>query len=273
MISLKNASQIAKMRDAGKILREVEDEVRLAIRPGVTTAELDVLAEKLIRKHHAIPSSLHYEGYPCTICASINDEVVHGIPSESRVLRNGDIISVDCTLLLDGWQADSAFTVGVGEISEKARKLIQVTEECFWEGVRQCVVGNRLGDVGHAVEAHAVANGFAAIRDFTGHGIGRQMHEDPAVNNYGEPHRGLRLRAGMTLAVEPMICEKDWHVTVDEDGWCARTRDHGLCAHYEHTIAILADGLPEILTLPGFDWNAEAREGDLRKGESREEAE
>ena len=257
MISLKNPNQIAKMREAGKILREVEDEVRLAIKPGVTTAELDIMAERLIRKNHAIPSSLHYEGYPCSICASINDEVVHGIPSDRRVLKDGDIISVDCTLLLDGWQADSAFTVGVGTISPEAEKLIRVTEECFWKAARQCVVGNRLGDVGHAVQAHAEANGFTPIREFTGHGIGRAMHEDPAVYNYGEPGKGMRLRQGMTLAVEPMIAAGDWHLSVDEDGWCARTVDHSLTAHYEHTIAITEEGLPEILTLPGFVWEAE----------------
>jgi len=257
MISLKNTAQIAKMREAGKILREVEDEVRLAIRPGVTTAELDVLAERLIRKHHAIPSSLHYEGYPCSICASLNDEVVHGIPSDRRVLKEGDILSVDCTLLLDGWQADSAFTAGVGTISEEAEKLIRVTEECFWKAVRQCVVGNRLGDVGHAVQAHAEANGFTPIREYTGHGIGREMHEDPAVYNFGEPGRGLRLRKGMTLAVEPMISAGGWHLSIDEDGWCARTVDHSLTAHYEHTIAITEEGFPEILTLPGFDWEAQ----------------
>ncbi len=255
MISLKNPGQIAKMRDAGKILREVEDEVRLAIRPGVSTAELDELAERLIRRNHAIPSSLHYEGYPCSICASINDEVVHGIPSERRVLQDGDIVSIDCTLLLDGWQADSAYTVGVGSISDEAAALIRVTEECFWKGVRECVNGNRLGDVGYAIDAHARANGFSAIRDFTGHGIGKQMHEDPAVFNYGEPGRGLRLRRGMTLALEPMIAAGDWHLSVDDDGWCARTVDHSLCAHYEHTIAITEAGYPEILTLPGFDWN------------------
>ncbi len=254
MISLKNASQIAKMREAGKILREVEDEVRLAVKPGVTTAELDVLAERLIRKHRAIPSSLHYEGYPCSICASLNDEVVHGIPSDRRILKEGDILSVDCTLLLDGWQADSAFTVGVGTISEEAEKLIRVTEECFWKAARLCVVGNRLGDVGHAAQAHAEANGFTPIREFTGHGIGRAMHEDPAVYNVGEPERGMRLRAGMTLAVEPMISAGDWHLSVDDDSWCARTVDHSLTAHYEHTIAVMEEGLPEILTLPGFNW-------------------
>ena len=189
MISLKNPGQIAKMREAGKILREVEDEVREHIRPGVSTAELDILAEKLIRKNGAIPSSLHYEGYPCSICASINDEVVHGIPSERRVLKDGDVISIDCTLLKDGWQADSAFTVGVGEISEEARKLIRVTEECFWKGVRQCIAGNRLGDVGHAIDTHARQNGFSVIREFTGHGIGKEMHEDPSVFNFGDPGR------------------------------------------------------------------------------------
>jgi len=256
MISLKNAAQIEKMRDAGKILWEVEQEVRQAIRPGVTTAELDVLAERLIRKNRAIPSSLHYEGYPCSICASLNDEVVHGIPSDRRVLKEGDILSVDCTVLFDGWQADSAFTAGVGEISEEAQKLIRVTEECFWKAVRQCIAGNRLGDVGHAVEAHARANGFTPIREFTGHGIGRAMHEDPAVYNFGEPGHGMRLRKGMTLAVEPMISAGDWHLSVDEDGWCARTVDHSLTSHYEHTIAITEEGLPDILTLPGFSWEA-----------------
>ncbi len=256
MISLKNPIQIGKMRDAGKILYEVEQTLREAIRPGVSTAELDVMAEKLIRRNHAIPSSLHYEGYPCSICASINDEVVHGIPSERRILKEGDIVSIDCTLLLDGWQSDSAFTAGVGTISPEAEKLIRVTEECFFLGVRQCVVGNRLGDVGHAIQQHAQQNGFSPIREFTGHGIGREMHEDPAVYNFGEPGRGIRLRRGMTLAVEPMICQRDWHLTIDDDGWCARTVDHGLCAHYEHTVAVNEDGLPEILTLPGHTWEA-----------------
>jgi methionyl aminopeptidase len=258
MISLKNPTQIGKMRDSGKILYEVEMEVRQAVRPGVTTAELDVLAERLIRKHKAIPSSLHYEGYPCSICTSLNDEVVHGIPSDRVVLKEGDILSVDCTLQYDGWQADSAFTVGVGKISEQAEKLIRVTEECFWLGARQCVVGNRLGDVGHTIGEHARKNGFHPIRDYTGHGIGREMHEDPAVYNYGDPGRGLRLRRGMTIALEPMIAAGDSRLCIDEDGWCARTVDHSLCAHYEHTIAIMDSGLPEILTLPGHSWEENA---------------
>ena len=254
MISLKNAAQIEKMRAAGKLLYEVEQQVRKAIRPGVTTADLDVLAEQLIRRGGAIPSEKGYEGYPCSICASVNDEVVHGIPSDIRVLREGDIITVDCTLELDGWQADSAFTVGVGAISREALALIVATEQSFWQGVRQCVVGNRLGDVGHAIEQHVKARGFAPIRDYTGHGIGRAMHEDPSVFNFGEPGRGIRLRKGMTIAVEPMIVQGDWHILNDADGWTVRTRDGKLCSHYEHTIAINESGLPEILTLPGFSW-------------------
>ena len=254
MIILKNPAQIDKMREAGKILREVEDRIRDAVKPGVTTADLDVLAEQLIRKAGAIPSEKNYEGYPCSICASVNDMIIHGIPSDTVVLKEGDIISIDCTLKLDGWQSDSAFTVGVGSISPEAQKLIRVTEECFWEGVRQCVVGNRLGDVGHAIERHARDNGFATIHEYTGHGIGREMHEDPAVYNYGEPGRGLRLRRGMTLAVEPMVVQGDRHITTDADGWGVRTRDHLLSAHYEHTIVINESGYPEILTLPGYRW-------------------
>ncbi|MBQ9252857.1 MAG: type I methionyl aminopeptidase [Clostridia bacterium] len=254
MISLKNPAQIQKMKDAGKLLYEVEQQVRAQIKPGVTTADLDVLAEQLIRKGGGIPSEKGYEGYPCSICASVNDVVVHGIPSDKMVLKEGDIVSIDCTLVLNGWQADSAFTVGVGQISEEARKLIIATEECFWEGIRQCVVGKRLGDVGHAVDSHAQANGFTVIRDYTGHGIGREMHEDPSVFNYGEPGRGLRLRQGMTIAVEPMVVQGDWHITNDNDGWTVRTRDHKLCSHYEHTIAINASGYPDILTLPEFSW-------------------
>lgn len=257
MIILKNSSQISMMRDAGKVLYEVLQSLREVIKPGITTKEIDTLAEQLIRKQHAIPSELNYEGYPASICASINDEVVHGIPSTKRVLKEGDIISIDCTVLLNGWQADSAFTMGVGQISPEAEKLIRVTEECFWKGVRKAVVGNRLGDVGSAIQRHANANGYNPVRDYTGHGIGREMHEDPAVYNFGEPGRGLRIRRGMTLAVEPMICQGDWHLLDDDDGWTVRTRDHLLCSHYEHTIAVTEDGYPEILTLPGYVWKEE----------------
>ncbi len=257
MISLKNPDQIGKMREAGALLYEVLQKLRSAVKPGVSTAALDVYAEQLIRKNHAIPSSLHYEGFPASICASVDDQVVHGIPSEKQILQEGQIISIDCTLLLDGWQADSAFTVGVGEISAEAQSLIEITEQCFWKGVRQAVAGNRLGDIGHAVQSWAEGHGCGVIRDLTGHGIGREMHEDPPVYNVGEPGRGLRLRKGMTICVEPMICAGDWRVKVDDDEWGIRTRDGSLCAHYEHTIAINESGLPEILTYPGFTWDKE----------------
>ena len=256
MISLKNPDQIAKMRVAGALLYEVLQQVRAAVKPGVTTAQLNNLAEKLIRRSHAIPSFLNYEGYPASICASVDDAVVHGIPSTKQVLREGQIISIDCGLILDGWQADSAFTVGVGEISAEAQKLIDVTEECFWRAARQAVAGNRLGDVGHACQELAESHGYGVIRDLTGHGIGREMHEDPPVYNFGTPGKGLKLRKGMTIAIEPMISAGDWRVTCDADQWCYRTRDRSLCSHYEHTIAI-GDGLPEILTYPDFVWKEE----------------
>jgi len=258
MISLKNPDQIAKMRVAGALLYEVLQQVRAAVKPGVTTQQLNDLAEKLIRKNHAIPSFLHYEGYPASICASVDDAVVHGIPSAKQVLKEGQIISIDCGLVLDGWQADSAFTVGVGEISEAAQRLINITEECFWRSARQAVAGNRLGDVGYACQSYAEANGCGVIRDLTGHGIGREMHEDPPVYNFGVPGKGLKLRKGMTIAIEPMISAGDWRVTCDPDRWCYRTRDRSLCSHYEHTIAINEGGLPEILTYPDFVWKEEA---------------
>ena len=257
MISLKNPDQIAKMRKAGALLYEVLQKVREAVKPGVSTAALDAYAEELIRKNHAIPSFLGYEGYPASICASVNDAVVHGIPSDKQILKEGQIISIDCGLILDGWQSDSAFTVGVGEISAEAQRLIDVTEQCFWRAARQCVAGNRLGDVGYACQSLAEAHGYGVIRDLTGHGIGREMHEDPAIYNFGVPGKGLRLRKGMTIAVEPMISAGDWRVTCDADQWCYRTRDRSLCSHYEHTLAINEDGLPEILTYPDFVWKEE----------------
>lgn len=180
--------------------------------------------------------------------------MVHGIPSEKQILREGQILSIDCGLVLDGWQADSAFTMGIGEISPEAQRLIDVTEQCFFAGARQAIAGKRLGDVGHAVQQVAESNGYGVIRDLTGHGIGREMHEDPPVFNYGTPDRGLRLRKGMTIAIEPMISAGDWHITCDADQWCYRTRDRSLTSHYEHTIAINEDGLPEILTYPDFKW-------------------
>ena len=252
MIYLKNAQQLDCMRRSGALLYDVLCRIREAIKPGMSTAELDVYAEQLIRKHKAIPSFLDYQGYPASICASINDEVVHGIPSETAILKEGDILSVDCGLILDGWQSDSAFTVGVGKISAEHQKLIDVTEECFFKGIRQAIAGNHIGDIGHAVQSHAESFGYGVIRDLTGHGIGRNMHEDPSVPNFGRPGHGTRLRAGMTLAIEPMIAMGDYHVAELEDGWTIVTEDGSFCSHYEHTIAINEKGLPEILSFPGY---------------------
>ena len=258
MIYLKNAQQLDCMRRSGALLYEVLCRLREAIKPGMSTAELDVYAEQLIRKHKAIPSFLDYQGYPASICASINDEVVHGIPSETAILKEGDILSVDCGLILDGWQSDSAFTVGVGKIAPEHQKLIDVTEECFFKGIRKAIAGNHIGDIGHAVQTHAESFGYGVVRDLTGHGIGRNMHEDPSVPNFGRPGHGTRLRAGMTLAIEPMIAMGDYHVAELEDGWTIVTEDGSFCSHYEHTIAINEKGLPEILSFPGYVLTEEA---------------
>ena len=252
MIYLKNAQQLDCMRRSGALLYEVLCRLRETIKPGMSTAELDVYAEQLIRKHKAIPSFLDYQGYPASICASINDEVVHGIPSETAILKEGDILSVDCGLILDGWQSDSAFTVGVGKISAENQKLIDVTEESFFKGIRKAIAGNHIGDIGHAVQTHAESFGYGVVRDLTGHGIGRNMHEDPSVPNFGRPGHGTRLRAGMTLAIEPMITMGDYHVAELDDGWTIVTEDGSFCSHYEHTIAINEKGLPEILSFPGY---------------------
>lgn len=249
MISLKTEAQLQKMREAGALLHRVMEALRSRIAPGVTTLELDALAEEMIRSAGASPSFKGYDGFPATICASPDDHVVHGIPS-GKPLREGQLISVDCGVILDGWQSDSAFTAAVGEIPKEAQDLIRVTEECFWIGIEHAREGNRLGDVGSAIQRHAEAHGYGVIRDLCGHGIGRAMHEDPSVPNYGEPGRGIRLREGMTLAIEPMIALGTWRVYRAEDGWAVITLDHKPCAHYEHTIAVTR-GAPEILSLPG----------------------
>lgn len=253
MITIKNIDQIALMRSAGHLLYDVLCRLREAVKPGETTAAIDAYAEELIRRNHAIPSFLNYSGYPKSICASIDDEVVHGIPSEDIELKEGQILSIDCGLILNGWQADSALTVPIGQVSEDRLKLIKVTEECFWKGIAQALNGGHIGDIGEAVQNYAESFGYGVVRDLTGHGIGRKMHEDPAVPNYGERGHGTHLRPGMTIAVEPMIAMGTWRVHQLADGWTMVTNDHAPCSHYEHTIAIRKDGLPEILTLPSGD--------------------
>ena len=251
MITIKSAEEIGKMRKAGALLNEVLDQLKTMIEPGVTTAHLDREAERLIRDAGAIPSFKGYEGFPASICASVNDEVVHGFPTD-KPLKEGSIVSIDCGLILDGWQSDSAFTAPVGKIDEEIARLIRVTEECFWLGAKQVREGNRLGDVSHAVQEHAEKNGYGVIRDLCGHGIGREMHEDPNVPNFGPAGRGVRLKPGMVIAIEPMIARGRWPIYVDDNGWTVITRDHSWCSHYEHTVAVTT-GEPEILSYPGAD--------------------
>lgn len=250
MISIKNPRQLERMREAGALLHEVLTAVRSFIEPGRTTRQISVYAEGLIRKHGAVPSFLHYQGFPQSLCTSLNEQVVHGIPDDT-ILQEGSILSIDGGLILDGWQSDSAFTVGIGKIDEKAQQLIDVTEQSFFEGIKQARAGHHISDIGHAIEAYVEAYGFTPVRSLCGHGIGRELHEDPEVPNYGAPGRGARLRPGMTIAVEPMIVTGDWPVHILDDGWTVVTSDGGLCAHYEHTIAI-TDGAPEVLSLPGY---------------------
>ena len=251
MITIKSAEEIGKMRKAGALLHEVLDQLKTMIEPGFTTAHLDQEAERLIRGAGAIPSFKGYEGFPASICASVNDEVVHGFPTD-KPLKEGSIVSIDCGLILDGWQSDSAFTAPVGKIDEEIARLIRVTEECFWLGAKQVREGNRLGDVSHAVQEHAEKNGYGVIRDLCGHGIGREMHEDPNVPNFGPAGRGVRLKPGMVIAIEPMIARGRWPIYVDDNGWTVITRDHSWCSHYEHTVAVTT-GEPEILSYPGAD--------------------
>ncbi|MCL1965210.1 MAG: type I methionyl aminopeptidase [Firmicutes bacterium] len=245
MITLKTAEQAAKMRAAGHLLERVMEAVCSAALPGVTTGHLNKIADQMIRDAGAVPSSYGYKGFPASICTSVNSVVVHGIPGDEPVLE-GSIIGLDCTISLDGWQADMARTVAVGRISKEAERLIAVAERCFFEALAQCRVGNRLGDIGHAVQACAESEGFSVVRALCGHGIGRAMHEDPEVSNVGEAGRGMRLRPGMTLAVEPMINMGGYEVTVN--GWDVKTLDGSLSAHYENTV-LITHGAPEVLTM------------------------
>ena len=235
------------MREAGRLVGEVLTELTARVKPGVTTAELDELAEARIRKAGATPAFKGYHGYPATICASINEEVIHGIPSGRRVLNEGDVISIDVGASLDGYFGDSAVTLAVGKVSEEAATLLRVTEESLFKAIDRVRPGGRISDIGHAVQAHVEAYGFSVVREFVGHGIGQRMHEEPQVPNYGEPGRGPRLTEGMVLAIEPMVNAGKPAVKVLGDGWTAVTRDRSLSAHFEHTVAVTVNG-PWILT-------------------------
>jgi len=235
------------MHRAGHLVGEVLMALAARVAPGVTTAELDELAEKKIMDAGAVPAFKGYHGYPASICASINEEVIHGIPSGRRALNEGDIISIDVGVSLDGYYGDSAITLPVGRISEDAAKLLRVTEESLYKAIGRARPGARVSDIGHAVQEHVEAHGFSVVREFVGHGIGQRMHEEPQVPNYGEPGRGPRLAEGMVLAIEPMVNAGKAAVKVLSDGWTAVTKDTSLSAHFEHTVAITA-GEPWILT-------------------------
>ena len=247
MITIKSDSEIELMREAGKILRDTLNMLKEHVKVGVTTKELDKLAHDYIISRGAKPSFLGYGGFPGSICASVNEQVVHGIPS-NRKLVSGDIIGIDCGVIYKGWQSDAARTFAVGQISDKHKKLIEITEQCFFEAVKVIRDGARLGDIGAAVQNLAESNGFSVVRDLVGHGIGKEMHEDPQVPNYGKAGKGLRLKRNMTLAIEPMINEGTYEVSALDDGWTVVTDDDGYSAHYENTVLITEDGY-EILSL------------------------
>jgi len=247
VIVCRSAAELERMREAGRLVGEVLTELTAAVAPGVSTAELDEMAERRIRQAGATPAFKGYHGYPATICASINDEVIHGIPSGRRVLSEGDVISIDVGAALDGYYGDSAVTLPVGHVSEQAATLLRVTEESLYKAIEQARPGRRVSDIGHAVQRHVEAFGFSIVREFVGHGIGVRMHEEPQVPNYGEPGHGPRLAEGMVLAIEPMVNAGKPAVKVLADGWTAVTRDTSLSAHFEHTVAVTS-GEPWILT-------------------------
>jgi len=247
VIVCRSAAELEKMRAAGRLVGEVLTALTPSVVPGVTTAELDEVAEKMIADAGAIPAFKGYHGYPATICSSINEEVIHGIPSGQRVLREGDILSIDVGASLEGYFGDSAITVPVGQVSEEAARLLTVTEEALYKAIEVARPGGRVSDIGHAVQKHVEAYGFSVVREFVGHGIGASLHEEPQIANYGEPGRGPRLAEGMTLAIEPMVNMGKPAVKVLADGWTAVTKDGSLSAHFEHTVAVTKNG-PDVLT-------------------------
>ncbi|HZZ65824.1 MAG TPA: type I methionyl aminopeptidase [Candidatus Baltobacteraceae bacterium] len=247
MITIKSGREIQMMRRSGKVTAKVLGDLMRAAKPGMTTAELDELAEQGIRALGGVPTFKGYHGFPGSICASVNDEVVHGIPAR-RVLAEGDLLTIDIGTTLDGYVSDTAVTIPIGEVCENARRLMRVTQECLMAGIAQMYRGRRLGDIGAAVQQHAESNGYGVVRELVGHGIGTQMHEEPQVPNYGSRGAGLELRPGLVLAIEPMITEGHYAVETLKDGWTVVTSDGKLSAHFEHTIAITDEG-PKILTL------------------------
>jgi methionyl aminopeptidase len=248
MIHIRTPKEIEAMRQGNRLVAQVLRALREAITPGITTKELDQMAEHAIRAAGATPAFKGYRGYPATLCVSINEEVVHGIPG-ARPLQEGEIVSLDLGVYLNGYYGDAAITVPVGTVGEQAARLLEVTQQALAKGIEQARNGNRLFDISHAIQSWAESQGFSVVRDFVGHGIGRNLHEDPQVPNFGTPHHGPRLRPGMVLAIEPMINAGTWEVTILTDKWTVVTADQALSAHFEHTIAI-TDATADILTLP-----------------------
>ena len=240
-VTIKSKREIEQMREAGKILAEI-------IKPGISTLEIDEFGEKIIREYGCIPSFLNYNGYPASICVSVNDEVVHGIPKKERILKDGDIVSLDAGVIYQGYHSDAARTYGVGEISDEAARLIRVTKESFFEGMKFAKEGNHLFDISEAIQRHVENNGYSVVRDLVGHGIGTHLHEDPQIPNFKERRKGMKLRAGMTLAVEPMVNAGTWEVEWLSDDWTVVTADGSPAAHYENTILITENGY-ELLSL------------------------
>jgi len=247
VIELKSAREIALMRRGGHILADVVDRLREVVRPGISTLEIDEDVEGFIRSRGALPAFKGYRGFPATVCISINEEVVHGIPSAHRRVKEGDIVGLDLGCIVEGYYADCAFTLAIGDVPPKVQQLLDVTRDSLDVAVAECRPGRRLSDVSHAVQAHVEGHGFSVVSAFVGHGIGRALHEDPQIPNFGDPGRGPQLRAGMVLAIEPMVTMGSYDVKVLDDGWTAVTRDGSLAAHFEHTIAITEAG-PEVLT-------------------------
>jgi methionyl aminopeptidase len=247
MIQLKTDAEIATMRRAGLVVADVLTKLRAAVRPGITTADLDELASRLIAGAGATPSFLGYHGYPAVICTSVNEEIVHGIPSRTKILCDGDVISIDCGAIVDGWHGDAAVTVPVGEPTDEVARLLAVCEEALWRGLAAATLGGRVSDIGHAIESYVRPLGYGIVEEYTGHGIGTEMHQQPDVPNYGRPGRGPRIVRGLVLAVEPMLTLGKRHTRTLADGWTVVTRDGSAAAHFEHTFTVTEDG-PVVLT-------------------------
>ena len=248
IITMKTPAEFDKMAVAGAAVAAMHDAIRAAAAPGVSTADLDRVAAEVLKEHGCRPSFLGYHGFPATICASPNDRIVHGIPDGYRLVE-GDVLSIDAGAIYEGWHGDAAFTMPIGSVPAEVARLLEVTENALWEGLAMARAGKRLGDIGHVIEAQAIPHGYGVVREYIGHGIGRQMHEAPNVPNYGKPGSGLKLKVGMALAIEPMFNIGSQETMVLDDGWTVVTRDGKLSAHFEHTVAVTKEG-PLVLTLP-----------------------